>query len=280
MKSAVYQSFLGFTLLCIVAQVVAAQERAPVSPVPAPGLTTNVDLADKPRISLSPAVVMAHGGFGQGLTQTLTLTNQTSVDFPFEMVANDVVVRDGQRVFVEAGQLPDSIAASAVFSSRTGVVKANSSASVDVRVTIPNTTGLRAIVAIFRGTQVMRGQNNVGMTASLGALITFNLSNNVKLETGSVSIDPPVDSSGVSISQELHNSGAEPVLPEGVAAFLDKSGHLTAKVTFEPQRLLPGEKLDFKTEYTGHLPPGQYRVLCSFQFEGKTITSEGTYVAQ
>jgi hypothetical protein len=95
-----------------------------------------------------------------------------------------------------------------------------------------------------------------------------------------VSIDAQGDASGVTISQQLQNSGAEPVVPEGVAAFLDASGHLSAKVNFEPQRLLPGEKLDFKTEYTGHLRPGSYRVLCSFQFEGKTITSEGTYVAQ
>jgi len=57
-----------------------------------------------PSISLSPAVVMAKGNFGQGLTQTLTLTNQTGREFAFEMVAEDVVIKDGKRVFVSAGE--------------------------------------------------------------------------------------------------------------------------------------------------------------------------------
>ncbi len=56
---------------------------------------------------------MAKGNFGQGLTQTLTLTNQTARDFAFEMVAEDVIIKDGKRVFVPAGETPNSIAASA-----------------------------------------------------------------------------------------------------------------------------------------------------------------------
>jgi len=51
----------------------------------------------------------------------------------------------------------------------------------------------------------------------------------------------------------------------GIEAFLD------------PQRLLPGERLEFSAEYPGELPPGNYRVLCSFQFEGKTLTSEASF---
>src|SRR5207253_5982400 len=56
---------------------------------------TPVQAADKPSISLSPAVVMAKGSFSQTLSQTLTLTNQTARDFAFDMVAEDVVIKDG-----------------------------------------------------------------------------------------------------------------------------------------------------------------------------------------
>src|ERR1051326_4849641 len=93
---------------------------------------TPTPAADKPSISLSPAVIMAKGSFGQGLTQTLTLTNQTARDFAFEMVAEDVLVKDGKRVFVPAGETPNSIAATAVFNQKTVLVKPFSSASVDV----------------------------------------------------------------------------------------------------------------------------------------------------
>ena len=60
------------------------------------------------------------------------------------MVAEDVVVKDGKRVFVPAGETPDGIAASAVFSQKSVLVKAFSSASVDLRVTLPPQTSVRA----------------------------------------------------------------------------------------------------------------------------------------
>jgi hypothetical protein len=40
---------------------------------------------------------------------------------------------------------------------------------------------------------------------------------------------------------------------------------------------LPGERLEFSAEYPGELPPGNYRALCSYQFESKTLTSEAPF---
>ena len=234
-----------------------------------------------PSISLSPAVVMARGSYGQSLAQTLTLSNQTSHDFAFEMVANDVVVKNGKREFVAAGQLPKSLAATAVFSQPTGLVKAYTSATVEVRVTVPEGTDIRAMVAIFRGTENLRDKNSsVGMTASLGALITFNLSDHVSLQGTDLKILAPTASSDLKVVQTLENNGSEPVLPEGVAAFLDSKGKLSAKLSFPAQRLLPGEKLDVTADYAGDLRPGTYKVLCSFEYEGKTLTTESTYTAE
>src|ERR1041385_5100351 len=82
---------------------------------------------DKPSISLSPAVIMGKGTFGQGLTQTLTLSNNTGADLGFELLAQDMIVKDGKRVYVPAGELPDSIAATAVFSPKKILVKAHTS---------------------------------------------------------------------------------------------------------------------------------------------------------
>ena len=257
---------LGVCVSAQTAPAAPAQNAAPLRP------------ADKPSISLSPAVVMAKGSFGQGLTQTLYFTNQTGRDLTFELAAEDVIVKDGKRTFVPAGETPDSIAATAVFSQKAVLVKAYSSAAVDVRLTIPAHTNIRAVVAIFRGTDVLPSSNGaVGMTASLSALITFNLTDNVKLQPEAVRVTPASESANMTISQFIANTGTEPALPEGTAAVLNTGGSLVGKATFAPLRLLPGERLEFSAEYPGDLAPGSYRVLCSYQFEGKTLTSEGKF---
>ena len=231
-----------------------------------------------PSISLSPAVIMARGALGQGLTQTLTLSNQTGMDFAFELVAEDVLVKDGKRIFVPAGETPGSIAATAVFSPKQLVVKAHSAGTVDVRLTLPAATDIRAVVAMFRGTDKLpTASSSVGMTASLGTLITFNLCDKVKLETEAVHVAPASAAANMTISQIIANTGTEPVLPEGAAALLNDQGVLVGKATFQPQRLLPGERLEFTAEYPDQLQPGAYRALCSFQFEGKTLTSAADF---
>ncbi|MBV9669344.1 MAG: hypothetical protein JOZ43_00180, partial [Acidobacteriales bacterium] len=120
-------------------------------------------------ISLSPAIVLAQGAFGQSLSQTLTITNQTPQEFAFEMVAQDVVVKDGKREFVAAGETEHSIASSAVFSQKSVIVKPYTSASVDVRFTLPTFTKIRAVVAVFQGTnKIPTSKSSVSMLASLG----------------------------------------------------------------------------------------------------------------
>ena len=263
-----------FVLLIIFSFAAGAQVQA-VAPQAA---KTPVPEAAKPSISLSPAVIMAKGKFGQGLTQTLTLTNQTGRDFAFDLIAEDVVVKDGKRVFVPAGETPNSIASTAVFSQKTIMIKANSSGSVDLRLTIPADTNVRAIVAMFRGTDKLPTSSGaVGMTASLGTLITFNLTDNLKLQPESVRVNPATDTANMTVVQWVSNNGDEPALPEGTAAILNASGALVGKATFPAQRLLPGERLEFSADYPAELQPGKYRVLCSYQFEGKTLTSEGSF---
>ena len=105
--------FLSIALPAQTLPAAAAQNLASPQAAPPPAQD-----ASKPSISLSPAVIMAKGNFGQGLTQTLTLSNQTGRDFAFELVAEDVIIKDGKRVFVPAGETPNSIATTAVFCKR------------------------------------------------------------------------------------------------------------------------------------------------------------------
>ena len=266
----------------LLAGLTAAQNLQAPNQAPNPGTAALKGQAGlPPSISLSPAVVMARGSYGQGLTQTLTLSNNTSAEFAFELEAQDVLVQDGKRVYIAAGETPNGIATSAVFSQKEVVVKPFSSASVDVRLTIPAETNLRAIVALFRGTnRLPTSSSTVGMTASLGALITFNLTDNVKLEPEAVRIVPATETSNLTISEWVKNIGTEPVVPDGLAVVLNAKGSLVSKMPFQQQRLLPGERLEFTAEYPDQLQAGEYKAMCTFQFEGKTLTNNAAFKMQ
>ncbi len=249
-----------------------AQGPAPAENVaaPAPGMAP----ADKPSIALSPAVIMARGSFGQSLTQTLIFTNNTGMDLAFDLQAQDVVVKDGKRVFVAAGELPGSIAATAVFAPKSLLVKAHTSAPVQMRLTLPEKTEVRAVSAIFMGTDKLQTSSSaVAMTASLAALVTFNLSGALNLTQEPAHVTPASETENMKVSQWLVDGGTEPVVPEGTAAVLNSKGALAGIATFLPQRLLPGERLEFVAEFPDQLPAGDYRALCTFQFESKTLTS-------
>jgi hypothetical protein len=230
-----------------------------------------------PSLSLAPAVVILHAKFGQSVTETITLNNGTNQGLDFDMSAQDVIVKNGKRVFVPAGELPNSIASSAVFSLRSGFVDAQSEKAVQVILTVPAATNIRAVVVAFRSKHYVPSHSMVSLNASLGSLVTFVLSDDVALEAEPVHVHPATGSTNLKVIEAFKNTGSEPVVPVGVAAFIDAGGALAAKLPFQAQRLLPGERLEFTAEYAGRLKPGTYRVLCSFAFEGKNVTSTGEF---
>lgn len=235
-----------------------------------------VDSIKPPSLSLSPAVVMTKGAFGQSITQTLVLNNGTARAMAFDMIAEDAVVRDGKRVFVSAGELPGSIAATAIFSKPSVIVPPFGSASVDVRFTVPSSTNLRAVVALFHGTdRIPSGVGSVSMTASMGTLITFNMSDAIEVSADPIQTTEQTDVTNTVIGQWLTNTGHEPVVPSGMVAVLDSTGSLVSKAELPAQRLLPGERLQFKAECPAPLAPGSYRVFASYEYEGKTLTKAG-----
>jgi hypothetical protein len=227
--------------------------------------------ADDGALSLSPAVVMLRGDYGQSTTQTLRLVNGTSRTFSFDLVAEDVVARDGQRAFVEAGTVPGSIAATAVFSQQHVDVAPNETAVVAITVTLPAATQHRAVRALFRGTnRVMSG--NVPMVASLGALLTFSVTGDVTMSADPLVLRPQSPTANLGVSHACTNSGTEPLVAKGVMAIVDARGTLVGRSSLQPHRLLPGESASLGGEYAGELDPGKYRVLVTYDYEGHTLT--------
>jgi hypothetical protein len=222
-------------------------------------------------LSLNPAVVMLSGDYGQSTTQTIRLLNGTSRPFSFDLVARDVVMREGKRVFVDAGQVRGSIAATAVFSQKHVEVPPGETAVIQVTVTVPPGTGQRAVVALFRGTnEVLSG--HVPMTASLGALLTFAMSSDVAMSADRFEVKPQSATSNLSVTASCTNSGSEPLVAKGVMAILNAKGSLVGKSALVPRRLLPGESTDIAGEYGGELDPGHYRVLVTYDYEGQVLT--------
>ncbi|HEU4889664.1 MAG TPA: hypothetical protein VFV49_17395 [Thermoanaerobaculia bacterium] len=222
-------------------------------------------------LSLSPAVVMLRGDHGQSTTQTLHLVNGTSRPFSFDLVAQDVLARDGERTYVDAGMLPGSIAATAVFSEKQVEVPAGQSVSVDITVTLPPETTLRGVRALFRGTnRVMSG--NVPMLASLGALLTFTVTGDVAMSAEPLVLRPQSSSANLGASHTCTNSGREPLVAKGVMAIVDARGALVGRSALQPHRLMPGESASLGADYAGELDPGKYRVLVTYDYEGQTLT--------
>lgn len=231
-------------------------------------------------LSASPAVVMLRGNPGQSTTQVLTIMNSTSQPFSFEMLARDVVVRNGARSLVDAGKVAGSVAATAVFSTRTATVLPGEKRNVSVTLTVPANPTVRAVVTMFHGTSKM---NSYGMhvVASLGTLMTFALTDQVSANASPLDVKAPTASTNLTLAQRLANDGKEPLFAKGMLAILNGAGTLVAKSALPARRLLPGESTDIRAEYPGDLSRGHYRALITYDLQnGKTITSSGQFEVQ
>lgn len=236
--------------------------------------------AQQGSMSVSPSVVMLRGEVGQSTTQTLTFTNSTTQALSFEMKAQDAVVTNGKRLFVEAGTLPGGIASTAVFSPRVFTVPPQGSIHIDVNVTIPPKPSVRAIAVMCHGTTKF-GSGPYRMTASVGVLMTFALLGDVIGAVASpLDVQAPTGSSNFVATQHVDNSGTEPVVATGMLAILDGVGTLVGKRAIPGWRMLPGERADVRVEYGGELPSGRYRAMITYDLTDKTLTSSADFTVQ
>ncbi|HEY0481182.1 MAG TPA: hypothetical protein VGD37_26885 [Kofleriaceae bacterium] len=212
-------------------------------------------------LTLSPAVVPLGGRPGQSTSQRLTLFNGTSYPMSFALVAKDVVVRDGARVFVDAGETRGSIAATAVFSTRTVRLGPGEDRSVEVTLTLPAQMTSRAVVILFQGTSQIGGST----TMSIGSLLTFEVSARVSVSPGELVAAPPSASSNAGFTVPVVNDGSEPAIVRGAAVIVAGNGGIIGKVNFDARRLLPTERTALQADYPGELPRGSYRVIATIE---------------
>jgi hypothetical protein len=225
-----------------------------------------------PSLALSPAVIMLKTQPGTSSTHVLTMANLTHTQFRFVLEASDVVIRDGKRVFVPAGETEGGIARSAIFDPPAIELPAGESARVKITLTVPPEPSVRAVVAIFHGQTALQGKGAL-FTGSLGALITYNLPGKIDIRAAAPAVSPQSESVNLTVSEQVKNAGEEPLIPKGTLAILNTSGALIGRVAIEPHRLLPGEEFNYTVEYPRTLMAGKYRAMMSLEHEGGVNTS-------
>jgi hypothetical protein len=231
----------------------------------------------RPTLTLTPAVVATTLQPGQAWTQSLRMSNFTGGKFRFDVEVQDVVVKNGVRTYAPAGELESSIAATAVVTPRSLEILPQEQGNVTVTLTVPRDTRLRAVVIYFRGKLEKPEDGTVGLGASLGALITFQLSNEFALKAEAFSTTPQTEAANQVISHQLTNAGPEVIVPKGATVILDESGRSVAKATFPTQRFLPGESLRVSATSPIQLKTGHYRAVSSFEFNSRVFTADGEF---
>jgi hypothetical protein len=134
------------------------------------------------------------------------------------------------------------------------------------------------VVALFRTTNVGTAQRK--STLSLGALLTFTLSAHHSLSAADLVVTAQSDSQNAVFVLAVANDGAEPETPRGVVAVIAADGTLAGKISFTVMRLLPGERIPFRAEYPGALPPGSYRVISTLEYASQSLTRTVKLVVQ
>jgi hypothetical protein len=233
-----------------------------------------------PSLTLSPAVIMVKAKPGQAISQELTLWNNTGSELAFEMQAMDVVVRDGKRVFVPAGELEKGIARFASFTNDHPVALPRSSVTTRVTLTLPDSPEPRAIACTFMGRTVMSESNAVQMTASLGTLFTFTLADDFRIEKEPLEVMVGAGTKTILFRERLKNMGTDPIVPKGVVAVTNEHGSLVARVPIRSQRLLPGESLEFSAEYPGLPRAGNYRATFLVEHESALVSNAAEFTVK
>jgi len=205
----------------------------------ASGLVSSALLADGgptapgAHLTLAPAAIAAKSQPGQSWTRTFQMTNFTAATLRFTIEVQDAVAKDGERTLVPAGEAEGGIAMPAAVSPREIEIAPHAVGSVTVTVTVPERTSPPGVVVYLRGAiGTLAEHGTVGIGASLGTLVSFQLPGDQKAAGLDFSGAPQTDTINLTISQELQDTGQEPVVPSGAGALLDDAGRRVSKVIF------------------------------------------------
>jgi hypothetical protein len=229
-------------------------------------------------ISVSPAGISLKGTAGQTTTQHFKVSNSSTIPYVFKVEVMDVVIERSERHFVTAGRSRSGLALRAFPPTEALVVNPGAEAVVSITFVLPVETENRAVAVFFRGQPTQAPVNGPRVLLNIGAVVDFAISDRVLLTAESPRVVSPDTLHNLSITEGLANVGVEPTIARGMAAILGPGGKLMSRAVFDSKRLLPQERNSLHAEFAGSLPSGTYRVLCSLEYSGKTVTRETEFI--
>lgn len=124
-------------------------------------------------LSLSPSLAIIQCEPGKSASQTLTLSNNTTSELTFQVVALDMVVQDGKARFVRPGAILNGLAVTAVLSQKYLNIKPGQTASLSATFTVHPQTTARGVLLLIQGTDKATFGGTTAVTPTLGTLISF-----------------------------------------------------------------------------------------------------------
>lgn len=229
-------------------------------------------------ISVSPAGISVKGTAGHTTTQHFKVSNSSTMPYAFKVEVMDIVIESGERHFVAAGRNRAGLAVRAFPPAEPLVIAPGAEAVVPVTFVLPVETESRAVAVFFRGQPIQAPVNGPRVLLNIGAVVDFSISDRVLLSAELPQVVSPDTIHNLTITAPLTNVGVEPTIARGMAAILGTGGNLIGKAAFNSKRLLPQEHNSLHAEYAGALASGTYRILCSLEYSGKTVTRETEFI--
>lgn len=185
-------------------------------------------------VTIDPAVIEIEGTPGTAVERSIVLTNNLPWDVDVEVVAEDVVIRDGVRTYVPTGETRGGIAASIIARPRKLRIGTGARATVTAIVTAPEARSQSAAALFFRAVPIQQDVSS-GVRINIGCLIVLQQGDDPLLEFER----PSIDSEGT-LTQTIENRGGDIAIVRGTVRLLEDS--LDQLVQLPSVRLLPGER--------------------------------------
>lgn len=229
-------------------------------------------------LGLTPALVEAKVKRGATYTASFSISNNTRTPMRFRAAAGDYWYDEhNARVTGPPGTLPRSASLWVQFSPAEFVVEGNSSATVKAVITVPAAAGGSYYTSpIFEGepTDAAPSPPHTGpIIASVAIrfrgllLLTTEEAAEYNVEITNGSAVPPTAASALEIRLGVRNRGTAHARTRGIFAIVNASGSLAGRGRLEEKSFLPGQHDTLKAQWTGELPPGQYRAVVTLTYD-------------
>ena len=118
---------------------------------------------------------------------------------------------------------------------------------------------------------------SVQYTGRLGSLFEIGITGTVE-RTGLISaltLGQPADDRPLTLEYTFQNTGNVAIRPKAFFNIVDRTGQYFGRGEFDPLYTFPGRSGSTATEWTGHLPPGEYTVLLTVDLgENEVLVAE------